>query len=134
LFAQSASTPTFAGPYGFSLTQQNGSETDDTGEFNADVASKTLSGMMDTGSGLFDNPLTGTFVAPGTNGRFAVGLSSQAFDFLDPVAQSFATDFFAIDSNHGFFVETDLTDPNNPSGVVSFGYYAARTPVCAGCP
>ena len=35
---------------------------------------------------------------------------------------------------HGFFVETDLVNSTAPSAVVSFGYCAARTPVCTGCP
>ena len=45
----------------------------------------------------------------------------------------FAVDYYIIDPSHGFFVETDLVNPNSSSGVVSFGYYAARTPVCATC-
>jgi hypothetical protein len=134
VYPQSAGQLTFGGPYGFSLTQQNGSETDGTGQMTADTASNTLSGFMDTSLGAFDNPLTGSFAAPGVDGRFSVDLSGPAFDFLSPSTSSFTAEFYAIDSGHGFFVETDLKDPNGPSGVVSFGYYAAHTPVCTGCP
>ena len=133
-YPQAGASPAFGGTYGFSLTQQNGSESDATGQINADTATNTITGAMDTSTGLVDNPVTGSFTAPGANGRFAVDLGGQAFDFVSPINLSLTTAFYAIDPGHGFFVETDLTDPNNPSGVVTFGYYAARTPVCAGCP
>jgi hypothetical protein len=39
------------------------------------------------------------------------------------------------DPTHGFFIETDLvTQGAQQNGQVSLGYYAARTPVCDGCP
>jgi hypothetical protein len=133
-YPQSTAPLTFSGKYGFGLTQQNGSEADDTGQMTVDAATNTLSGFTDTSSGFSGDPLSGSFGAPSANGRFAGSLSGQAFDFLDPNTSSFAVEFYAIDSGHGFFVETDLKDPNNPSAVVSFGYYAARTPVCASCP
>jgi hypothetical protein len=133
-YPQASAPLTFGGTYGFGLTQQNGSEIDDSGQMTVDTSTNILSGLMDTSSGLLDSPLSGSFAVPGANGRFAVDLSGQAFDFIDPTTSSFSAEFYAIDSSHGFFVETDLKDPNNPSGVVSFGYYAARTPVCAGCP
>jgi len=133
-YPQAGGTPAFGGTYGFSLTQQNGSEMDATGQINAAASTNTLSGAMDTSTGTFNSPLTGTFAAPATNGVFNVDLGGQAFDFISPATSFLTTDFFAIDPGRGFFVETDLTDPNNPSGVVSFGFYAARTPVCAGCP
>jgi hypothetical protein len=75
------------------------------------------------------NPFTGTYTAPASNGVFPATLTSQVFDF-----SPFAADFFIADQTHGFFVETDLLNPIAPSGVVSFGYFAARTPVCSGCP
>ncbi len=122
----------FSGDYGFSLTQQNGGDNQGTGQMNAAPATNTLAGVLDTNSGFnptFANPLTGTFAPPPANGRFAGTLSSQVVDF-----NPFSVEFYAIDSSHGFFVETDLVNPNSASGVVSFGYYASRTPVCAGCP
>ena len=47
----------------------------------------------------------------------------------------FSVDYFYIDAEHGFFVETDLvnsvppTNPPTPSAQVSFGYYAAQCAV-----
>ena len=133
-YPQSVASLTFGGTYGFSLVQQNGTEVNSTAQLGADTTVDTLSGLMDTSFGSFDNDLTGSFNAPSSNGRFAANLSSQAFEFTSPITSSLTTEFYVIDPNHGFFVETDLKDPNGPSGVVSFGYYAARTPVCAGCP
>jgi len=131
-YLQSTGTLGFNGKYGFSFTQQNGGENDGTGQMTASSTAGTVSGAADTNSGFnptFDNPVSGTFAPPASNGRFAGTLSGQAFEF-----SPFAADYYAIDASHGFFVETDLVDPNNPTGVVTFGYYAAATPVCAGCP
>jgi hypothetical protein len=132
-YPQSSAPFTFAGKYGFSLTQQNGSEMDITGQWTADPSTSSLSGFMDS----LTSPnatLTGTFAAPGSDGRFTAGLGGQGFEFTSPSTSAFAAEFYEIDSTRGFFVETDLIDPNGPSGVVSLGYYAARIPVCSGCP
>jgi hypothetical protein len=40
--------------------------------------------------------------------------------------------YYFIDPGHSFWIETDLVSAS--SGEVSFGYDAARTPVCATCP
>jgi hypothetical protein len=56
-------------------------------------------------------------------------VSSTVFDPLITV------NFYVIDPNHGFFVETDLINQSaQQTGQVSLGYYAARSPICAGCP
>jgi hypothetical protein len=124
---------TFGGDYGFSFTQQNGTENDGTGAMTANPAANTLSGVVDANSGFnptSNNSLSGTFGTPAVaNGRFPGTLSSPIFDF-----SPFALDYYTIDSNHGFFIETDLVNPTAPSSVVTFGHYAARTAVCAGCP
>jgi hypothetical protein len=73
--------------------------------------------------------LSGAFTSPSANGLLPATNAGQVFDF-----SPFAVDFYVIDHGHGFFVETDLLNPNAPSGVVSFGYYAARTPQCPACP
>jgi hypothetical protein len=65
--------------------------------------------------------------APDANGRFA-GTFAGPFDF-----SPFSAEYYAIDSGHGFFEETDLTNVLAPTGVVSFGYYTPRTPACSGC-
>ena len=124
-YPQSTASLTFAGDYGFSITQQNGTETDGNGQFTADSSAHSLSGIVDINSAL--NPTLGTtfidsFTAPGANGRFSGTLFNSAI----------TVEYYMIDSSHGFFVETDLV--TLPSNQVSFGYYAARTPVCAGCP
>jgi hypothetical protein len=131
-YPQSAGPLTFGGLYGFSITQQNGSESDGTGQMTANKTTNALSGIVDFNSNFNQtsgNSLSGTFAIPGANGRFAGTLASGVFDF-----SPMAADFFLIDSGHGFFVETDLINPTTPSGVVSSGYFATRTPVCQDCP
>jgi len=131
-YPQSAAPFTFGGDYGFSFTQQNGTENDGTGVITPNSSANTLSGTVDANSAFnptSNNPATGTFGSPDSKGRFSGTLASSIFDF-----SPFAMEYYAIDSNRGFFVETDLVNPTAPSGVVTFGYYAARTPVCPGCP
>ncbi|MGA9527768.1 MAG: hypothetical protein WBS24_06605 [Terriglobales bacterium] len=143
-YAQSGS-PSFNGDYGLSFTQeQSGSgENDGTAPVtaNSTTAPPSLSGTadinVDFGSNP-DQPFTGTFVTPVATGPFSgtlVGtenlqVNSQAFN--PPIA----VDYYFIDPNHGFFVETDLVNAVSPeqTGQVSLGYYTARIPVCAGCP
>ncbi len=131
-YPQASGPLTFSGKYGFSITQQNGFlESDGTAQITADSTAGTLSGLIDIDAGLnaqFGNALTGTFATP-SSGRFAGTLDSVIFD-----STPFAAEYYMVDSSHGFFVETDAVDPNLPTGIVSFGYYAARTPVCASCP
>jgi hypothetical protein len=132
-YPQSTAPLTFGGKYGFIVSQQNGSENEGTGQMTANPPAGTLSGFVDINVGgssaSFDNPFTGTFTPPGSNGRFSGTLAGQVFE-----VSPFAAEYYIIDPGHGFFVETDVVNPNSPSGVVSFGYYAVRTPVCDGCP
>jgi len=132
-YPQSPAPFTFAGKYGFLLTQENGLENDFTAQFSADPNALTLAGFMDSTTSL-GSPISGTFAAPGPDGRFAAALGGSGFEFRSPANSAWAADFYTIDSNRGFFVETDLTDSTAPSSTVSLGYYAARTPVCSGCP
>ena len=124
-YPRSAASLTFNGDYGFSFTQQNGSETDGTGQVTASAAVKTVSGIADFNSGFAlsaGQTFNDTFMSPDSSGRFAGKLFNSTI----------AVEYYVIDANHGFVVETDLVNPG--SGQVSFGYYAARTPVCSGCP
>jgi hypothetical protein len=124
-YPQSAAPLAFGGDYGFSFTQQNGSESDGTGQMTANATVNTVSGVFDINSGFspsFNNPFNDTFVSPSPNGRFAGTLFNSGIE----------VEYYIIDPGHGFFVETDLVNPG--TGQVSFGYYAARTPVCASCP
>ena len=130
-YPQSAPPFTLGGTYGLSFTQQNGGENDGTGQITAIQSAGTLSGVVDNNSAFaatFNNPISGTFAAPLSDGLSAGTLSGTSFDF-----SPFAVDYYVIDPTQGFFVETDLVNPNAPSGVVSFGYYGARTSVCTGC-
>ena len=139
-FAYPISTPvSFSGDYGVRLTQMTlGSEADFTGQFNADQAAQTLAGTLDVNTG-FVNPgptaLTGTF-APSSRPNVLSGTLSNPDQFL--VANASGTginvDYYFIDSSHGFFIETDLNDPINPSSSVAFGYFAARTSVSTRLP
>jgi hypothetical protein len=146
-YPQSTAPLAFGGPYGFSFTQQNGSENDGTARMTAIPASETFSGSADstvitagdtTASdhsfiGNFSSP--DCFVGPLSNGCFAGSFANStgsAFTGNNPNNYTFAADFYMIDAGHGFFVETDLLNPG--TGQVSFGYYAARTPACVGCP
>jgi len=131
-YPQASAPLTFGGDYGFSFTQQNGSENDGTSQMTAISTAGTVSGIADNNSAFtttFDSPISGTFQPPASNGLSVGTLSGPPFDF-----SPFDVDYYLIDPTQGFFVETDLVNPNAPSGVVSFGYYAARIPVCAGCP
>ncbi len=149
-YPQSTATPAFSGDYGFSFTQEsNGSENDGTAQLNANPTAQTLSGFADSSinaglPGLPDQSFGGIFNSPVSNGLFPGTLEnveqSNAFTVGNNASNGFAVDYYIIDPGHGFFVETDLvnsvpppTTPT-PSGQVSFGYYAARTPVCASCP
>ncbi len=131
-YLRTTTSPAFGGDYGFSVTQQNGAgENDGTGQFTAVASAGTLSGALDMNTSFnaqFGSSIAGTF-PPAAAGRFAGTLDSQVF-----YSTPFKVEYYAIDANHGFFVETDLVNPNSPTDVVSFGYYAARKPVCTGCP
>lgn len=130
---------TFGGDYGFSFTQQNGGEeTDGTAQFTADSTTNppTLSGFADVsiygGDVQSAQAFSGTFNSPASNGLFAATLENGSSDNPSSnafISSPFAADFYIIDQDHGFFIETDLVDPNAPSGLVSFGYYACRNSV-----
>jgi hypothetical protein len=129
-YNQTAPLTFSGGDYGLTITQSNGTgvEVDGTGQMTANA--NALTGAIDTNDSFapsFANPLSGTYAAPLANGEFTGSLSSITFDSFP-----FTADFYIIDANHGLFVETDLIKAS--TGVVSFGHYASRTPVCTGCP
>ena len=136
-------TAAFSGDYGFSFTQElsGGSEIDGTAQLNANSANTPpLSGVADASNGLGeDNGFLGTFNTPSSNAPFPGTLyadsSAQNFNvFPLPSSPPMTVDYYFIDPGHGFWIETDLVNATLPSGQVSLGYYAARTPVCTGCP
>jgi hypothetical protein len=124
-YPQAAPPLAFSGKYGVGFTQQNGGENDGTGQMTADAtAQPPLFGAVDDSNLGIGNSiqLNDTFAVPDSYGRVAG-------TFLGT-----AVEYYLVDSTHGFFVETDLADPNAPSGQVALGRFAVRTPVCAGCP
>jgi hypothetical protein len=135
-------TPAFTGPYGFSFAQENGSENDGTAQMNANpTGTPQVSGLADAnlaGSASQDNAFLGTFNNPTSSVPFSGALYANPNPpggagsnvFPSPMA----VDYYVIDPDHGFWIETDLVNATPPSGQVSLGYYAARTPVCTGCP
>jgi hypothetical protein len=148
-YPQSSATATLSGDYGLIFTQeQSGTgENDATAQFtaNSTTTPPSLSGVadinLDFGANL-DQPFTGMFAAPTATSPFSGTLVGTNNDTLSSAAftPQIAVNYYFIDQSHGFFVETDLinsvppTTPPTPSGQMSFGYYAARTPVCTGCP
>jgi len=141
-YRQSTGAPAFNGEYGFSITQQNGSENDGTGQLNANSNSTlpALSGIADVNLGsaaAVDNAFLGTFSTPSANLPFSGVLLADpnAVNASSVFTPQILVDYFTIDASHGFFVETDLvTQGAQQNGQVSLGYYAARTAVCDGCP
>ena len=147
-YVQSASIPLFNGDFGASFTQELSSgsqENDGTAQMNGNPsATPPLSGAADIN--LFganqDQPFTSTFstmACPDSNGSdhclpgILIGTNNVNVTSVVFTPQ-IAVDYYSIDSDHGFFVETDLVTPGAlQNGQVSFGYYAPRTPVCGGC-
>ena len=116
-YPRAATNLTLNGNYGVTFTQQNGGENDGTGRFAADAAANPqISGTVnDLANGNIPVALSDAFGATDSDGRIAgTFLGNQV-------------EYYPIDSGHGFFVETDLTNPAAPSGQVSFGYYAPLT-------
>ncbi len=143
-YSQSTTVPVFSGDYGFSFSQElsGTGENDGSGQLNViSSAMPPLSGIADVnlaGSDTPDQPFLGSFSTSGCQGLCLTGtlVGNNNGNVTSAVfPNQIAVDYYAIDSDHGFFVETDLVTPNAPqNGQVSLGYYAVRTPVCAGCP
>jgi hypothetical protein len=128
-YPQSASQLAFSGKYGFSgwnLNQSIGSWTEDdaSGEMTVDPTTDTLAGYVDGLLGYPSNEaFSGSFQTPPANGPFSGQLSAPDTNLPNPAA----TEFYLVDSGHGFFVETDFARS------MFLGYFAARTPVCPDC-
>ena len=140
----------FSGDYGLSFTQNfTGTEGDATGAICVNASSvtcpppggpntppgspNTLAGIVDQTLGfspLGPNPLTGEFQTSAASGRLTGTLSDTPNFPSNPLSVA----FYLIDSGHGFFVETDGGSGQTNPGVLTFGYFASRVPVCQGCP
>lgn len=121
-----------AGDYGLSFGQNlAGTQTNGVGQILINSAGATLSGVADMNfgfSGQPDTPLTGTYQTTAISGRLTGALSNQFFPSDLSVA------FYLIDSGHGYLIELDGGPNGTNPGNLSFGYFAARSPVCQGCP
>jgi hypothetical protein len=131
---QAAAPLSFNGKYGLYFTQGNGSlENDGTGQVLANSTSNTLSGVIDTDLMFSPDPdtsITGTFSTISSTGRSTGTLDNTFFPSPARAPNTIAVAFYVVDASHAFFLETDSL----VSGELSFGYFAARTSVCPGCP
>jgi len=142
-YPQSTVTPAFSGNYALSFTQESSSgsiENDGTAQMNVNpTATPPLSGVADVNldfGAVPDQPFIGTLSAPAAEGFVPGTLAATSPTTSAVFNPQIAVDYYAIDSSHGFFVETDLvTQGALQNGQVSLGYYAARMRVCTpGCP
>ena len=123
----------FNGDYGFNgfdlPKRSSGSLADVTGQFNVTLdqttANLNLAGILDDGATLGDS-LTGSFSVPSASGRSSGSFLASSLTGANPAAAG----LYMIDNQCGFLIETD----SGFSGPVFLGYFAARTPVCQGCP
>ena len=126
-----------SGSYGTVFTQNmQGVEVDVAGEITAN--NNALSGVLDlnslNGPQQDDTSLTGTYQTSPIANRLTGSLSDTFF--AGDQGNNLGMAFYPIDPSQGFFVENDLADSaGSPiSGVLTFGHYSTRTPVCQGCP
>jgi hypothetical protein len=133
---QAAPPFSFNGNYGLYFTQSSGPlENDGTGQIAVNGTSTTLSGIIDTTLGLVgfsaqpDTSLTGTFATVPSSGRFTGELTNTFFPSPGATADTIAVAFYLVDSDHGYFIETDSAT----SDELSFGYFATRSSVCPSC-
>jgi hypothetical protein len=132
-YPQAAAPLAFSGTYGMYFTQGAfGLEDDSTAAFTVDGTANTLSGTVDTNfllSPLPDSEITGTFGNIPTSGRAPGTLTNTYFPSPGDPRNTLAVTYYLIDSEHGFFIETDSL----VSGELLFGYYEQRTPSCNSC-
>ncbi len=131
---QTASAIAFNGKYGFTFTQGIGPlESDSIAQITADAASGSFSGVVDSNldfNGLLDTPLSGSLTPGSATGRITGSLTDSFFPTPGTTSSTLAVAFYLIDSAHGYFIETD----SSASAELTFGYFGARTAVCATCP
>lgn len=132
-YTQALAPFSFDGSFGLSFTQStSGLENDGTGQISVHGTASTLSGVVDTNLSFSPQPntaLTGTYGAIDPTGRSTGTLTNTFFPSPGTTPSTLAATFYVIDSNHGFFIETD----SSLSGELSFGTFTARTPVCPTC-
>jgi hypothetical protein len=128
-YAQTTPTPIFSGLYGASFTQENGSETDGTAQMTVSAANTPpLSGTADASSQL-GNGFLGTFATATSNNLPGALYANPNAPIASVFTNQIAVDYYSIDSNQGFFVETDLVTGPYQTGQVTLGYYATQCQV-----
>lgn len=128
-YAQTAAIPAFSGLYGASFTQENGSETDGTAQMtvnpgNTPPLSGTADASFQLGNGFF-----GTFGTATSDNLPGTLYANPEAPIASVFTNQIAVDYYAIDSNQGFFVETDLITGPYQTGQVTLGYYATQCQV-----
>jgi hypothetical protein len=132
-----------AGDYGLNFTQNFNppTEADASGQMCVNGSSVTcaggttesLSGVVDLTIGFNPVPppdlIAATIQNSAVRGRLTGTLSDINF-LNNPLAVA----LYVIDSSDGFFVETDGGANGANPGVLTFGYFSSRMPVCTGCP
>jgi len=130
---QAAPPLSFDGKYGLYLTQgSSGLENDATAQVTVDGSAGTLSGTVDTNLGFSPQPntsLTGTFGTIPATGRTTGTLTNTFFPSPGTTPSTLAVAYYIVDADRGFFMETD----SSLSGLLTFGSFEARTPVCPNC-
>lgn len=130
-YAQTIATPAFSGLYGASFTQENGSETDGTARMTVNSANTPpLSGTADASFQL-GNGFLGTFGTATSNNLPGTLYADPNAPIASVFTNQIAVDYYSIDSNQGFFIETDLVNGPDQTGQVTLGYYAAQCQVTA---
>ena len=120
--------PSLSGPYGFSFTlASSGGQAEVIGQMTADVTKgPPLFGAADYSASVGSMSLSGSYGDPDSYGRMQGTLDLSGNNPL-----STAMVYYPVDSDHGFFVESDLVNPG--SGQVALGYFARRVQVCDAC-
>lgn len=132
---QTASKISFKGKYGMRFTQgvsASALENDSTAQITATGTKGTYAGIVDSNigfNGLPNTPLSGTFTAESVVGLFSGSMTDTFFPTPTAVSNTLQMDYFLIDSTQGYFIETDTSISTD----LTFGYFAARTPVCSTC-
>jgi len=134
--AHQQTTPPFSfnGQYGVEYIQSSGiTENTATGQATVDGTTTTLSGIVDTNLNFSPQPntgLSGTFAAIPNSGRSTGSLVNTFFPTPAGTPNTISVAYYIVDPSLALFIETDSAT----SGELSFGYFAARSPVCSGCP
>lgn len=117
--------------YGLNFTEQSGFEIDGTGQMTSTLSQGssggTLSGLVDSVGPNFGTTLSDSFACPQGSGSCPDSFGR----FSDSTFLGTGEAYYMIDSDRGFFVETDLLANVESGGTpqVTLGYFAQRCDV-----